>query len=97
MSQRSARGDRSKMEVEAERLEQELATLEREWTRVHHYGWIGVLALPAGIVWGPFAAGLALLTTMLLVATAAYLLYVRRKEARGDLEMLHEDMAEIDR
>jgi hypothetical protein len=69
-----------KMEAEIERLRAELATLERQWQRKHLLGLFGLAAIPCYFAFGAFVASVVLVCTPALVATQAYLLYVRRME-----------------
>lgn len=89
-----ARPDPEKARAEAARLEGEIDKLTSEWAHLPRYALTGVLAIPAAVLWGLMGFILAVLATLSLVGTAAYLLYVRRREAEGDLAMLREDMAE---
>ena len=68
------------MEAEIARLRSELATLERQWSRKHLLALFGLAAIPCYFVFGPLIAGVVLVCTPALVATQAYLLYVRRAE-----------------
>jgi len=76
------------------RLEAEIKVLDRQWARKHWLGLIALVAIPlmiAGVqaLW----VVIAVLAAPCLVATQAYLLYVRRREcheliaqAKVDLE-----------
>lgn len=80
------------MEAEIERLRAELATLERQWSRKHLLALFGLAAIPCYFLFGPFVAGVVLLCTPALVATQAYLLYVRRAEC---VQLIAETRSEI--
>lgn len=82
------------LEAEVARLQAELATLERQWDRKHRLMLFGLAAIPAYLLFGGLVAAVVLLCTPALVATQAYLLYVRRMECR---QLIDETRREIDR
>ena len=84
------------IEAEIERLKGEAKTLERDWRRIPFLAAFFLLALPVNWIWGPTASFYAVLCVPCLVATAAYLIGVRKRENRDllvELEDQLEDMA----
>lgn len=72
--------------AEASRLESLLASLDRDWAQLPKLMGLSVLALPAGWFWGSGAAFGVVLLVFSLVATVVYLIGVRRKEYRYELD-----------
>lgn len=70
------------MRAEIARLIEEDQSLDRDWRRIPYLLAFAVLAAPAYWIWGPLAAIGALLCTPCLLGTAAYLIGVRKREAR---------------
>lgn len=81
------------MEAEIARLRSELATLERQWARKHLLALFGLAAIPCYFLLGPLIAGVVLVCTPALVATQAYLLYVRRTECAQLIEETSREIA----
>ena len=79
---------KAKIDEAIHRLEREKAQLEDEMTRVPRLMWSIALAVPAFFLWGALGFVLTALASMALVATAYYLLYVRIREAQGELRDL---------
>lgn len=82
----------AKRKAEVERLHREIASLDRDWARVPYLLFSLLLTIPAGLIWGWVAAQLVLICAVSLVGTAAYLIGVRRREYRGELEDLTRDL-----
>ena len=70
------------LDAEVIRLTREIAVLDRQWERKYRLALIIVLAIPLYFLAGRFWAGIVIVMTPALVATQAYLLTVRRAEAR---------------
>lgn len=82
-----------KLEAEVTRLRGELDTIKRQWSRKHLLAIFGVLAIPAYFLFGPFVAGVVVVCTPALVATQAYLLYVRGIECTQLIEETRREIA----
>ena len=82
-----------KLEAEIVRLQHELEVLQRQWNKKHLLALFGLAAIPAYFLFGPLVAGVVLVCTPALIATQAYLLYVRRAECR---QLIVEARREID-
>jgi hypothetical protein len=74
------------LEAEVKRLGREIAILDRQWNLKYRLAFLGLLAIPLYFVAGRFWAVIIVLMTPALVATQAYLLAVRRTEARELLD-----------
>jgi hypothetical protein len=70
------------LETEVARLEQELALLDRQWTKRPWLLLFALAAIPAYFVFGGEVAAVVLLATPALVAVQSYLLHFRREECR---------------
>lgn len=81
------------MEAEVARLDHELGVLERQWGKKHLLAFFGVLAIPCYFLFGPLVAGVVVVCTPALVATQAYLLYVRRAECRQLIQETRRELA----
>jgi hypothetical protein len=82
----------TKYKIEIARLDELYADLGRLWTKVPHYGWVG---LAAPVVWYMYGFGWAvaeLLVTGALVGTQAYLIGMRKSENRWTRERLVQDL-----
>lgn len=71
------------LEREKERLEGEIEAYENQWNRKHWLMLFGLLALPAYMFLGKAFAVLMVLCTPCLVITYAYLVGVRKAEAKA--------------
>lgn len=83
----------AKLAAELERLQKELAVLERQWSRKHLLGLFGLFAIPAYFV-GPAYALIVIVCTPALIGTQAYLLGVRMAECK---ELIAETRMELAR
>jgi hypothetical protein len=81
-----------RLRAEIERLEGQLATVERERRRMPWLLVSAVLAIPAAVVWGLFAAALVLLGAVTLFGTGYYLVAVRHSEYQGELDDARRDL-----
>ena len=79
---------RGLVEKEIERLHGEREVLARDWRQVPYLGLSIVLVGPFYWIWGPVVAFYTFLCVPSLVATAYYLIGVRRKETRQNIEEL---------
>jgi hypothetical protein len=86
-------GRRELLEAEIERLQRELEVLERQWQKKHLLALFGLAAIPAHFAFGRLVAAIVLLCTPALVATQAYLLYVRRAECRQLIDETRREIA----
>ncbi|MEO0323556.1 MAG: hypothetical protein AAF447_11410 [Myxococcota bacterium] len=77
--------DPAKLEAELARLRGHLAALKSDWERLRYTPALVLLAVPAFFVAGPLGAALTLLLVLSLIATAAYLIGVRRREYAGEI------------
>lgn len=71
------------LRAEITRLETEIGVLERQWNKKHWLALFGLVAIPlmiAGV--SPLWVAITIIATPCLVATQAYLLYMRRAECR---------------
>ena len=82
--------------AEIERLKEEALVLERDWRRIPYLAAFIVLAGPVHWVWGATAAFYAILCVPCLVATAAYLIGVRKRENRDLLAELEEQLEDYE-
>lgn len=83
------------LRAEMTRLEAEIVVLDRQWRQKHWLGLISLAAVPLMILgFEPLWIGIALLGGPSLVATQAYLLYVRRRECR---ELIAQAQIDIER
>jgi len=87
---------RELLEAEHERLTELRAELEKDWKRTR---WLALL-LPASFalfpLYGPTIALMGVFLVVGLIATALYLIGVRRKEYDGELEMIAADLEAFD-
>jgi hypothetical protein len=79
------------LDRELERLNQELAVLNRQWDQKYRLGLFAVLAIPVAY-WGLAYSVIVILCTPALIATQAYLIGVRRAEC---LELIGEAKREL--
>ena len=86
---------RELMVAELKRLDEEVEALDREWRRVSLLFAFVVLAAPAYFIWGPLAAFYTVLFTPCLVVTAAYLVGVRKREAKDLREELQQQLTTL--
>ncbi len=69
------------LKAEIVRLKTEIGVLNRQWQRKHWLGLVGLVAIPLMIARvPPMWIVIAVVAAPCLVATQAYLLYVRRRE-----------------
>ena len=87
---------REKFVAEIERLKRLRASLDQDWSRTRYLGIFLPLAVPAGYVWGPVAAGLVVGLVVSLVATTLYLIGVRQREYTGEIELYERDLKRLD-
>jgi len=83
---------RGLLEAEVVRLRGEMAHLERQWARKFRLVAFALTAVPAYLLFGGVVAGVVVACTPALVATQAYLLYVRMVECS---QLIRETRAEI--
>ncbi len=84
------------LKAEIVRLEEEVRVLDHQWGRKHWLGLIVLIAIPLMIGGAPpLWIVLAILGAPCLVATQAYLLYVRRAECRNLIEQARMDIARV--
>jgi hypothetical protein len=81
-----------KYETEIARLDALDADLDRLWTKVPRYGFLGLLAPLAWYIYGFGWAVATLLVTGALVGTQAYLIGVRKSENRWNRAQLVQDL-----
>lgn len=86
-----------KYHAELSRLDAEYAHYERQWTKVPRFAWVAASVPLSGLVWGWGAAVVALLVSVALVSTRAYLIAMRKSEIRWNRERLLEDMGALER
>jgi hypothetical protein len=81
------------LNAEIGRLESEIVVLDRQWSKKHWLGLIALAAIPLMIAHAsPLWVVIAILAAPALVATQAYLLYVRRRECRHLIEQARQDL-----
>ena len=84
------------LRAEMTRLEAEIVVLDRQWRQKHWLGLIGLSAVPLAILgFEPLWIAIALLGGPSLVATQAYLLYVRRRECRDLIAQAQLDIERV--
>ncbi|MAC25239.1 MAG: hypothetical protein CMN31_10115 [Sandaracinus sp.] len=88
--------EREKVEGEIERLRGLRKDLDRDWSHLKYYAIPMVLAGPAFFLWGAIASSLVVLGTASVLATAAYLIGVRRKEYEGEIELWQEQLGRLE-
>lgn len=81
---------------EITRLQGELKVLERQWGRKHWLGLTALIAIPL-LAFGlpPVYALIAIVQAPCLVATQAYLLWVRRNECRELIGQARRDLVTV--
>jgi DMSO/TMAO reductase YedYZ heme-binding membrane subunit len=79
--------------AQIERLKQQRARLQRDWSLIPRLGYAAVLVVPAYLVWGLDAAMAAILFVPCLLGTAAYLVGVRLFENKQTLQELEHAVA----
>jgi cell division protein FtsL len=82
--------------AQIERLKQQRARLERDWSRIPRLGYSAALVVPAYFVGGTGPALATLLFVPCLLGTAAYLIGVRLFENKQLVEELEHAVAEHD-
>lgn len=81
------------LKAEIVRLETEIVVLDRQWNRKHWLGLVALVAIPLMIARvPPLWVAIAVIAAPALVATQAYLLYVRRRECRHLIEQARQDL-----
>lgn len=81
------------LKAEIVRLEAEIVVLDRQWSKKHWLGLIALAAIPLMIARvSPLWVVVAIIAAPSLVATQAYLLYVRRRECRHLIEQAKQDL-----
>lgn len=81
--------DPQRLKAEITRIEEHIASLERDRTRVPWLLGTAILAIPAGVVWGVEGVLFALFASISLAMVAAYLIEVRRREYQTELRDVH--------
>lgn len=84
---------RGLVEIEVARLREERDKLAREWKQVPYLGLSIVTVAPIYWIWGSIPAFYAILCVPSLVATAYYLIGVRRKENRENIAELERQLS----
>ncbi|MEM1418812.1 MAG: hypothetical protein AAGH15_28210 [Myxococcota bacterium] len=85
--------DPEKLEAELTRLRKNLADLRVDWERLRYAPAGLVLVVPGFLAAGPLGAIVALILVMSLVATAAYLIGVRRREYAQEIADVKRELA----
>ncbi|MAQ18094.1 MAG: hypothetical protein CMN30_25270 [Sandaracinus sp.] len=85
------------LEAELVRLEGLLGDLEKDWSRVPYAFALLILAVPAYLKWGFMGSSLTILTVVSFVATAYYLIGVRKAEYRGEMAEIRMDVETLRR
>ena len=85
--------DPAKLEAELVRLRGHLASLRSDWERLRYTPALLLLAVPAFLLAGPLFAALTVLLVLSLIATAAYLIGVRRREYAGEIAEVKRELA----
>lgn len=81
------------LNAEIGRLESEIVVLDRQWSKKHWLALFGLVAIPlmiAGVA--PLWIAITVIATPCLVATQAYLLYVRRRECHELIAQAKQDL-----
>lgn len=88
-------GQRELLEAEIIRLQDLRDSLDQEWPRVRWFA-LGVpVSAVLGFMFGVLWFWLGAVTTISFLATAAYLIRVRRKEYDNDLRLVRADLRRI--
>ena len=87
---------RELMEAEILRLEELRDSLDGEWTKVRWFLLGFPAAIPVGFLFGLVWFWLTLLGTASFLATAAYLLRVRRNEYDVEIATVRRDLKKVD-
>jgi hypothetical protein len=81
------------LKAEIVRLHAEVAVLDRQWSRKHWLAAFGLVAIPLMIARvPPIFIAITVIATPCLVATQAYLLYIRRRECKALIEQAKTDL-----
>jgi len=83
------------LKAEIIRLESEIEVLNRQWSKKHWLGLVALVAVPlmiAGVQ--PLWVAIAVIAAPCLVATQAYLLYIRRREC---IELIAQAKIDLER
>lgn len=87
---------RTLLEAEIGRLQSEITVLDRQWNRKHWLGLVALAAIPLMIAGAqPMWIVIAVLAAPCLVATQAYLLYVRRRECHELIAQAKRDVTRV--
>ena len=86
---------REKLQEELVRLERLQQDLARDWKRVPYAAALFVLAAPAFYLYGVMGSSLTILTVGSLVATAYYLIGVRRAEYRREAQDIRDELTRL--
>lgn len=82
---------RAKIDAEIAWLEQQLRSLSRDWRRLPYLGFLALLAIPAGYVWGALGVLIAIVGTGVIGAMSAYLVLGHRSEYEDKIRDLKRD------
>src|SRR6185369_5942573 len=74
-------------------LERSQRALGREARRIPWLSLVAILAIPAGLYWGPFAAFSALATAVTLTIVGAYISWAHRNEYSDQESMIRQQLA----
>ena len=85
--------DEQQWQAERERLLAEQSALHKDWNRIPRLFWGVVLAVPVGLAFGIGPGMLVVLAVLALVATTAYLVGVRIKVNRSELDDADSELA----
>lgn len=97
MTERSKQQRAALLEAEITRLQAELVVLERQWSRKHWLGLSILIVIPLAIAQVPAVWILVtLLAAPSLVATQAYLLWVRRRECHDLIAQARRDLERVE-
>lgn len=88
---------RERLEEEIRRLRELHDSLDTAWPRVRWFALGLPLSVVAGLVLGVLWFWLIAITTVLFLATSAYLIRVRRKEYQNEIRLVHADIRRIER
>ena len=83
---------RQRLEAEILRLQELHDSLDSAWPRTRWFALGLPIAVVAGFVWGVLWFWLIAITTVSFLATAAYLIRVRRKEYANEIQLVRGDL-----
>jgi hypothetical protein len=85
------------LEAEIVRLQAEIVVLNRQWSRKHWLGAVALVAIPLMILHvEPMWVAIAVIAAPCLIATQAYLLYVRRRECVELIAEARRDLSRVE-